>query len=301
MDLWTLVHRNRSQATGADDLLQGREAPARGLCWQTCLREIYIGPSQEGKAASANGDLVLQGQKAYQFLLEVLCGLHSPLVGETEVFGQFKQFYSQIHWETYPHLRFFKEVALRLLIDTKKVRTKHLERLGSQSYGSLARRWLENESLVHILGGGRLVQDILPWLTKSKVQICLYVRSPEKVEQADWFKVYADQVQVFSLEQAPKAGGAVLVASPLSSSVIEGWMRAIAVSRILDLRGESRTDALSSQWRVVNLDEALARIESNRQKVEQVKALALHEVQLLAEEFYQTQKVRPFGWDDLCA
>jgi hypothetical protein len=35
---------------------------------------------------------VFRGQQAYRFLLEVICGLNSPIVGKTAVMGQFKEF-----------------------------------------------------------------------------------------------------------------------------------------------------------------------------------------------------------------
>src|SRR4051794_17953925 len=62
-------------------------APDHGpLVWATCLRSLAFGGTPE-----TGDEYYLQGE-AYRFLLEVVCGLKSPIVGETEVFGQFKVF-----------------------------------------------------------------------------------------------------------------------------------------------------------------------------------------------------------------
>ncbi len=289
---WTLIHRT-GHASALNDC-------AQGLLWATCLRQIKILP-EGAKVESLPTDVVFRGEKAYQFLLEVICGLHSPLAGETEVLGQFKDFVANVDYQAKPELRFFREISTQLFLDAKKVRTKYLKGLGSQSYGSLARRWLATEENIHVLGAGRLVQDILPWLVKSKVRVSLYVRSPEKVIAADWFKSFLGKVDVydFSLKQ-PEQGG-VIVCAPLSAEQIKNWMGAARISRILDLRGESELDPITGPAIVQGLQQAFQKIESNRDRVSDLSKKALEEIRELAAQVSQSQKVRPFGWDDLCA
>src|SRR5438045_3448988 len=77
-----LIHRQSSTPFVAD---------SGWMLWQTCLRKIAFGGAEAlGSIQIETGDQILSGSEAYQFCLEVICGLHSPLVGETEVFGQFK-------------------------------------------------------------------------------------------------------------------------------------------------------------------------------------------------------------------
>ena len=44
----------------------------------------------------SSADEVFTGQNAYVFLLEVVCGLKSPILGETEVHGQYREFLERI-------------------------------------------------------------------------------------------------------------------------------------------------------------------------------------------------------------
>ena len=60
------------------------------ILWRTCLRSIWMGLSPNGISDLPLGPLAdsvetYTGEAAYGFLLEVVCGLHSPLAGETEV------------------------------------------------------------------------------------------------------------------------------------------------------------------------------------------------------------------------
>src|SRR5262249_28120143 len=58
--------------------------------WRTCLREVvFLDRTDVGPDVAP--DVSVDGQ-AYGLLLEILCGLRSPMVGETEVMGQFKSF-----------------------------------------------------------------------------------------------------------------------------------------------------------------------------------------------------------------
>jgi glutamyl-tRNA reductase len=76
-------------------------AVLNGVEWQTCLRRILFLNARDNhdilEAIETEGLLppiveVFRGEQAYGFLLEVICGLNSPIVGETAVMGQFKEF-----------------------------------------------------------------------------------------------------------------------------------------------------------------------------------------------------------------
>ena len=83
----------------------GEAFPAllNGLEWQTCLRRIILFRKSEGRALTASlpdESEFYEGQAAYNFLLEVICGLRSPLLAETAVMGQFKEFCSGARFPT---------------------------------------------------------------------------------------------------------------------------------------------------------------------------------------------------------
>src|SRR5258708_36513750 len=74
-------------------------AVLNGLEWQTCLRRILFLNRFENSAlieAAENDSMfpgsmeIYRGRDAYGFLLEVICGLNSPLLGETQASEQIK-------------------------------------------------------------------------------------------------------------------------------------------------------------------------------------------------------------------
>lgn len=86
-----LVHRksNINFDEGFKELFEG------AAIFGTCLRKIFFCEEvdlHQYLDALKPEDQILRGEKAISLLLEILCGLHSPIVGETQVFGQFKQF-----------------------------------------------------------------------------------------------------------------------------------------------------------------------------------------------------------------
>ena len=103
--------------------------PAGALIWRTCLREVWfaeeagelsgtevvdVGIASEQSEASPRERSGERGAAAservggrgaapsnvdgdaYRLLLEILCGLQSPMLGETQVMGQFKSFLSSL-------------------------------------------------------------------------------------------------------------------------------------------------------------------------------------------------------------
>ena len=145
-----------------------------------------------------------------------LASWESPIAGETEVFGQFRHFADA--WSD--RAAFFQNVYA----DVKSVRRAHLSHLGSQSYGSWARKKIDSADAVHVVGSGQLAQEILVWLKKQNSQITLYSRTPElaseRLEQA--LGETMNGVNVQGLQQPPALRKSVVViASPLKTSEIQ--------------------------------------------------------------------------------
>src|SRR3989475_6294583 len=91
-------------------------AVLNSLEWQTCLRRILFLNSNDNRAVIEAAEVgkavpptveVFRAQEAYRFLLEVICGLNSPIVGETAVMGQFKKISLQTKFPKNPSGAFF--------------------------------------------------------------------------------------------------------------------------------------------------------------------------------------------------
>src|SRR5260370_31905737 len=180
----------------------------KGLDWRTCLRRILFIKKSENAAliAAAESDGVLgspveiyRGEESYRFLLEVICGLNSALVGETAVLGQFRDFVANANLPGSPWGNFLRLLISNLLVDAKRVRHEHLQGLGSQSYGSLVRQHLKGVPSVALLGGGQLAREILPWLI-GKTQVRLFYRSYPHAQE-----LLVDYPEI-QLDQFPAAG-----------------------------------------------------------------------------------------------
>src|SRR4029079_18930940 len=104
--------------------------------WRTCLREVRFADAIDDCRRHPGPEL-MDGE-AYRHLLEILCGLQSPMLGETQVMGQFKSFLASLDGE----YAWLNRVGQRLLADAREIRTRHLQGLGSRSYGSAVRRHL---------------------------------------------------------------------------------------------------------------------------------------------------------------
>ena len=175
--------------------------------WSTCLRQIAFMHSKDFSGLEKDllgTDEVYKSDAAFAFLLEVVCGLKSPLLGETEVQGQFKLFLAETSVKHEDFWGFFASFFQGILSESKHVRTNHLKNLGSQSYGSLIRRRLKGDESVSILGAGQLTGQILPWL-KSAKNIHVHARSPDRAEA---LRAGFPQVEVKIWNEVPQIGRA---------------------------------------------------------------------------------------------
>ncbi len=262
--------------------------------WSTCLRSLAFVPG-DFSAPLEVSDEVYAGQEAYQFLLEIACGLHSPILGETEVFGQFKVF-SQEWLKAQPGRA---TLVQRILNDAKAIRSEHLSGLGNQSYGSWVRKNLQDKR-VHILGAGILAREILPYLVKQGRDVVLHVRDITKI---DFFSGSVHEISQNAFDH-----GAVLVAAPMSRDEIVRWLQGCdrvgqaVPSQIFDLRETSSSDGLELKTKTHLLSDIFEQIEHTKKlllpRIEKVREEIRSRGEKAAEHF---SLHRPKGWDDICA
>jgi glutamyl-tRNA reductase len=283
-----------------------------GLEWQTCLRKILFLNRFENSALieAAEGDApvsgsieVYRGREAYGFLLEVICGLNSPLLGETAVMGQFKEFCSHARFLDTPWGWFLRQFTTNVLVDAKRVRHDHLQGIGSQSYGSLVRQHLKGMPTVAVLGAGKLAREILPWLI-GKTSARLFYRNWQHAKDLlnEYPELLLDQYANDDAGWLQEKTGLV-IAAPLKASHVEDWVRlqSTTFSKCLDLRGDAAADPIMLPIPVIKLSELFDALRSERHRLESRVEAAREAVQLQVQRQTLQAQFRPFGWEDLCA
>ena len=154
---------------------------------KTCQRTLILGFGQLPFYHLENQndiDKVYNGDEAYIFLLETICGLKSAVLAEYEVVNQFKEAY---HF--YLNLPFKNSHIInlveKLFKDSKKVRTDHLNEIGQLSYAGIARKLIHTnvtKSDVLIIGSGALAEDLIK-LLKKKHRVFISARNHTRVAE----------------------------------------------------------------------------------------------------------------------
>jgi len=154
------------------DTCQRRVAVCNGTAMLALLRREF---PDDGALES------YEGADAYAFLLRFAAGLESKLVAETEIFGQIKTAWRAFCERGTPlgcHLSSWIQLLFQ---DAKEIRSQHLSKLGSASYGSQVRRLLGDQAgggPTLLVGAGQLAQSVGPWLPGS--ELWLWNRTHER-------------------------------------------------------------------------------------------------------------------------
>jgi len=256
------------------------------LQWQTCLRRIVFLKRAELSWIPQDPNLKLYtGPEAYRFLLEVICGLQSPLVGETEVMGQFRKFRNEAQFPATVWGESLQKLTTDLLRDARLVRQHHLQGLGSQSYGSLVRKCVKGSTTVALLGTGNLAQEILPWLNEKDIAVRLFYRSSTHAQRL-MDRYPSISLCRFSMEDAfwMRKSAALIVAAPIRAVEISRWieLQDTKFSIVVDLRGEAAEDPIECKVTVVKLTELFDSLRTEKARVAQLASRALEEIKLLS-------------------
>lgn len=260
--------------------------------WQTCLRRIVFLQRTELSLLRSRvdpGTHFYRGQQAYQFLLEVICGLHSPLLGETAVMGQFRSFRASAEFPSTAWGRYLRKLTTDLLVDARYIRHQHLQSLGSQSYGSLIRKQLKSCTRVALLGTGSLAQEILPWLLDG-TEVRVFYRS---WSHAEHLQEQHKQVQFEQFTRAKAVwksdAGALVITAPLKSNEVHTWLelQGVSLSLIIDLRGNATTDPMNVSQPLIKLSELFESLSYERWRLDTHKRAAFGEIESIARHRYK--------------
>ena len=152
-----------------------------GFVLKTCQRTLVLEYDTE-KVSSL--ETHLRGKEAYFFLLEVICGLKSKLVGENEIVGQFKSAYKEYICSENRDNDLIV-ILEKLFKDAKEIRTKYLLGLSQKTYASIARKKIVNQlkaDEVLVLGSGQLAEDLINQF-KKKTTVYVSARNLEKANE----------------------------------------------------------------------------------------------------------------------
>lgn len=269
-------------------------SPVDSTAWRTCLREIHFLPGHRIPFESG----AVTDAEAYALLLEVVCGLRSPLIGETEVQAQFKEFLSSTAARDDQWLR---RLGQRVLADAKRIRHKHLQGFGAHSYGRLAARHLIGERIA-VIGTGALAAQVVQVAPKTCV-LDVWGRSSERAlptrPEGLNFSLLADAALQAG---ARKESTTLVIAAPVWASDLDKVIRCYSkLCNVVDLRSTDQQTPILSPVDVVVLADLFAdAARADGSGAPRVRA-ARADIRDLANAFADSEEFRPFGWDDVCA
>jgi glutamyl-tRNA reductase len=269
------------------------EVPEGAAVWRTCLREVvFLNHAPDSVNATTPVELE---DTAYGQLLEIICGLQSPLAGETQVQGQFKTFLAGLDKNVHGEL---KRVGQRLLADAGEIRDRHLRSLGARSYGSIVRRRTADAARVAIIGTGALADEILPFVTADHA-VDQWGRRPERIHDAAvTYRLLADADQAPLLQEP----AVLIVAAPLSSEEIARVAtQYTTLLRIIDLRSVADATPIPAAVPIVTLDDVFTDESDARAHSATHIDAARAEIVRRSCAYAKREELHPFGWEDLCA
>jgi len=264
------------------------------LTLKTCLRQMIIMDEADFDESFSGDFQAYKGYDALDYAVKVMSGLESPVLGETEIFGQFKkQILPQL--EDQKNKKFRQPVQF-ILAMVKRIRTKHFVGQGAQTYGGLVRKILKSEDNALFIGAGSFAESIYPWVKPHK-NIFFSVRDPKKYKEHDTFK----EDIFFSLsERLPLTESiSVIVCAPMKASDIEKHLESSSVTTIVDLRENSDSDPIKTQAvDVYTLGEVFKEISKNLDRKREIKEYV--ELDIKEHLNKKLEKIRPIGWDESC-
>ncbi len=266
--------------------------------WRTCLREVVFAEELAEASRAHDGARPLVEGDAYRLLLEILCGLQSPMLGETQVMGQFKTFLSSLGGDQ----NWLNRLGQRLLADARDIRTSHLQGLGSRSYGSAVRRYLSNVQHSVLIGTGKLAQEVLPFLADSGRSVDQWGRTSEvggiTTSPVFQYRVF-DSLDTFA---GSSLHTALVIAASVPSPVVDRVAGSYpGLTCVIDLRGELDTAPLHVDAPIITLQDLFAQMRATHGSAARHVDAARSEILSRSRRYELRDELRPFGWDDLCA
>jgi glutamyl-tRNA reductase len=251
--------------------------------FRTCVRDVcFLDENVEDVDVAA---VVIEDGAAYTRVLEIICGLHSPMVGETQVQGQFKTFLESLDS---PDLAWLRRLGQQMLADARVIRETHLRGLGSRTYGSAVRRHGHDADRVAIIGAGALATEVHTYVTETHAVDV-------------WTRARLQQLQAGLCASPTTLDRTMLVvAAPVTTEVIAAVATAYpALCRIVDLRAADESTPVPAGVPTQTLTDLFAEAQTPaaHAQVDAARAATAR----CGRRFDAREELHPFGWEDLCA
>jgi glutamyl-tRNA reductase len=149
---------------------------------KTCQRTLILSYENDLQHYVTKDTDFVTDQTAYEYLLEIICGLKSKLLGENEIVNQFKSAYKD-YLQNEKRNNKLIIILEKLFKDAKEIRSEYLTGIAQKTYASLTRKIIyreNNEEDVLILGSGQLAEDLINQFKKKK-KIYISARNIDKV------------------------------------------------------------------------------------------------------------------------
>lgn len=246
---------------------------------------------EEGKERLFDGWEVFHGFDAYRFLLEVVSGLRSKLFGESEIQAQFRDRFREENTCGSNFATSLLRLRDQILEQTKQIRSKYLTGIGRQTYGSVCESYLHNHKEVTLLGTGKLVDSILPYLISKHKQVRVIGRNQNRLDELS--QLYP--ITTYHWEDYKPGKEAIVIAS---SFLPYNWNEMIQNSSlILDFR--EHTEGSHGYNHYIPLSQILNDLQETDEQIQNVKMDLQYFLTELTREREEEQIHILNGWEDL--
>lgn len=153
-------------------------------CQRTLVLSYGANPMFTNSITQYNIHEYYRGAEAYNYLLEIICGLKSKLVGENEIVSQFKLAFKE-YLEVDNRCNKLLLILEKLFKDAKEIRSKYLLGLCQKTYASIARKQMiqvRGAKEILVLGSGALAEDLINQY-KKKAKVFISARNSEKAQK----------------------------------------------------------------------------------------------------------------------
>lgn len=262
--------------------------------WSTCMRTIWIADSRIHREPRTSVPLeTYSGYEGYRFLLEVISGLHSRLLGETEVLAQFRDKFKNGSLPSSAFGEYLAKLRDLLIQDSRNIRSRYLQNIGEQSYGGLANKYLKDETNLVLLGTGQLAEKILPWLKHRKVR--LVGRNETRLSELS--ATFDVPVQTLNEWIPDAADRAIVVAAPIDLTPYLDRMN--SDSLLIDFREVPLERDIPDRIQYVPFAAMLDSLRETEERAKRIRETVRPALDDLVEERELEAQQFIFGWEDL--
>jgi hypothetical protein len=290
----------------------------------TCQRWIWVSDAQNlgilvQEISQIGGSNVFaevfKGKEAYLFLLRLATGLLSEVVGETDIFGQFKEAWRQLSLQSSSKQAGISQWVQRVFEDTKEIRTQYLQSLGGSSYGSLVRKLLRDrdssfQNPILVVGAGQIARSVAPLLLESElwlwnrdpIHLCAFYEDLLGRAQAPMKKIQTKEEEA----QAWKQASHIVICIPFDSTEdqrrIQWFLANPSPNRtIIHLGGMKEQAGL---WQSVPQFYCLSDLFALNGSLSKVRSVQVTQAERACEERAKLRALGvslsiPHGWEDL--